>query len=212
MDPRSMDGKPPSPSRAHAVEELRRLGAMFRFSAALGAGVHHNTLRRLVNEGKVERVSRGLYRLCDAPWHPNEDLAVVSARAPDSIVCLISALSFHELTTQVPHEVYIAVARNQRAPRIEHPPIRCFRFSGKAFTEGVEVHSANGQTVRVYGIEKTVVDCFKFRNVVGLDVAIEALRDWERKRGRSVDKLMHYAKACRMDRVMRPYLEAIVAR
>lgn len=185
---------------------------MFRFSAALGAGVHRKTLRRLVNEGVIERVSRGLYRLRDAPPSPFEDLAVVAARAPDAVICLISALSFHELTTQIPHEVYIAVARNRRAPRIEHPPVRCFRFSGPSFTEGVEVHNVDGQIVRVYGAEKTVVDCFKFRNVVGLDVAIEATRDWERKPGRSIDKLVGFARMCRMEHVMRPYLEAIVAR
>jgi predicted transcriptional regulator of viral defense system len=150
-----------------------------------------------------------VYRLADLPEPSQPDLVVIATRVPRAVVCLISALAFHGITTQVPHEVHIALPRGQRSPRLGHPPIRVFRFTGRAFSEGVETHAIEGVPVRVYGPEKTVADCFKFRNRIGLDVAVEALRlSRERKRA-SVRTLLHHARICRVERIMQPYLEAL---
>jgi predicted transcriptional regulator of viral defense system len=126
------------------------------------------------------------------------------------VICLISALAFHELTTQVPHQVYVALPRGSEEPRVDHPPIRVFKFSGQAFSEGIEVREFDGITVRVYSPAKTVADCFKFRNQIGLDVAIEALKLYQRTSDFSVNELMKFARICRVDKIMRPYIEAIL--
>ena len=199
----------PNPKQ-RAIGEFRRRGGLLRFSEAMAIGIRRHTLRALLETGQIKRVGRGLYMMSEAP-HAHPDLAMVATLAPKAVVCLISALAFHELTTQIPHEVHIAIARPCRLPRITYPPTRCFRFSGKAFTDGVEEHRIDGRSIRVYSAAKTVADSFKFRNKIGLDVAIEALRDWNRIRGRRVDELMHYAEVCRVAKVMRPYLEAIMA-
>ena len=162
----------------------------------------------MLDAGLVERVSRGLYRLTDLPPLANPDLAIVAARVPDGVVCLISALAFHDLTTQIPHRVQLAIPRGRKAPRIDHPPVEVFRFSAAALESGVETHAQDGVKVRVYSPEKTLADCFKHRNRIGLDVAIEALRLWRQRRGVSVEELLRQAKVCRVERVMRPYLEA----
>ena len=134
----------------------------------------------------------------------------VALKAPGGVVCLISAPAFHEITTQIPHVVHLAMQRGAEPPRLTHPPIRIYWFKGKAFSEGIEIHKVDGFQVRIYNAEKSVADYFKYRNKIGLDVAIEALRlCWQRKRT-TVDKLMHFARICRVEKVMRPYLEAIL--
>ena len=173
-------------------------------------GVARATLTRMVKAGLLERVGRALYRLPDAKVTEHHALAEVGKLAPRAIVCLLSALQFHGLTTQAPFEVWIAIDGRAEAPRIEQPPIRLVRFSGKALTFGVEEHKVEGVPVRVTSPAKTVADCFKYRNKIGLDVAIEALRDYRRRR-LSIDELTKAAKVCRMATVMRPYLEATVA-
>jgi predicted transcriptional regulator of viral defense system len=131
-------------------------------------------------------------------------------RVPEGVLCLISALAFHEMTTQIPHEVYIAIKRNSRTPRVDYPPVRIFRFSGMAFTEGVEIHKIDGVSIYVYSPEKTLADCFKYRHKIGLDTAIESLKFYrERKRVR-YDLLIHFAKICRVMKIMRPYLESMI--
>jgi predicted transcriptional regulator of viral defense system len=137
-------------------------------------------------------------------------LAEVCKRAPSGVICLISALSFHEMTTQIPHFAYLAIAEKAHAPRIETVDVRVFRFSGDAFTQGIERRVVDGVEVRVYNPAKTVADCFKHRNKIGLDVAIEALRDCLVQRKATIDDLVHYAAVCRVDRVMKPYLEAMI--
>jgi len=193
--------------RARTVFE--RSGGLLRMADAIRSGIHRSTLREMVEQGELERVSRGLYQLVDAE-PPYPDLAIVAAKVPEGVICLLSALSFHELTTQIPHEVYVAIDRNAKPPRIDYPPIRTFRFSGKAFTTGIETHNIGPVPLRVYSPAKTVVDCFKYRNKLGLDVALEALRDCLHQRKATVDQLWDAAKACRMTQVMRPYLEAMV--
>jgi len=193
-----------------AAEIFRKHGGMLRTAVVLRSGIHPRTLYAMRDSGLLERVSRSVYRLADSPPLGNPDLVTVATRIPSGVICLISALSFHELTNQIPHEVHVALASGSEQPRLEHPPIRTYRFGGQSFTEGVETHEIDRVNVRIYSPEKTLADCFKFRNRIGLDTAVEALRTY-RQRGRiRVDGLMRYASICRMKKVVRPYLEAIL--
>lgn len=173
-------------------------------------GIHHEYLRRLCAEGKLIRIGRGFYMAPDAEVTIHHGLAQASKAVPKGVICLLSALRFHEIGTQAPHEVWLAIDRRAAYPRSTHPRMRIMRFSGKALTEGIDVHSIEGVSVRIYNPAKTVADCFKYRNKIGIDVAIEALRDCWHDRRCTMDDLWHYAQVCRMTRVMRPYLEATV--
>ena len=159
--------------------------------------------------GMLRRLSRGLYALPGRTLSEHHQLAEVAARTPRGVFCLLTALRFHNLTTQNPHELWLALPNKARSPRIEYPPLRTVRYSGPALTKGVEVHDIDGIDVRVYGIAKTVADCFKVRHKIGLDVALEALRECRRVKRATSDDLWRYAKICRVANVMRPYLESI---
>jgi len=166
-------------------------------------------LTRLVRQGRLQRVGRGLYALPDRPVSEHNALAEVARKHPQAIVCLLSALRFHDLTTQSPFEVWLAIPNKARAPKMDYPPLRIVRFSGAALTRGVEDHVIDGVPVRVTGVARTVADCFKFRNKIGLDVALEALQEaWRAKRA-SMDELWRYATLCRVANVMRPYMESL---
>ncbi|MFZ5593180.1 MAG: type IV toxin-antitoxin system AbiEi family antitoxin domain-containing protein [Pseudomonadota bacterium] len=193
-----------------AIHLFHSHGGVLRTSVALRLGIHPRTLYAMRDQGLLERLSRGLYRLADLPPLGNPDLVAVALKVPGGVICLISALAYHELTTQIPHEVYLALPRGAEPPRLEHPPLRVFWFTGKAFTEGVETHEVDGVPVRIYGAEKTLADCFKYRNKIGLDTAVEALRRYVRGRRARIDTLMTYARICRVEKVMRPYLEALL--
>ena len=193
-----------------AVGIFKKHGGILRTAQALRAGIHPGTLYALRDCGTLEVVSRGVYRLADSPPLGNPDLVTVASRVPGGVLCLISALAFHELTTQIPHQVHVALPRGAEEPRLDHPPIRTYRFTGEAFTEGVESHKLDGVIVRVYGPEKTLADCFKFRNKVGLDTAVEALRFYRERKRVKVDELMRYAAICRVKKIIRPYLEALL--
>ncbi len=153
-------------------------------------------------------MARGLYRLKELPPLGSPDLVAVALKVPKGVICLLSALAIHELTTQVPHEVHLALKRGSEPPRLGFPPLRLFWFSGAAFSEGVEVHSIDGVPVHAYSPEKTIADCFKYRNKLGLDVAVEALRLYRQRKPVRPDELVRLARVCRVERVMRPYLEA----
>ena len=199
----------PVPADRQAETLFRRRKGVLRTSEVLALGVHPRTLYRLRDSGRLVSVSRGVYRLAELPEPSYPDLVVVATRVPRAVVCLISALSFHDITTQVPHEVHIALPRGARSPRLDHPPVRVFRLTGRAYSEGVETHSVGGVAVRIYSPEKTVADCFKFRGKIGLDVAVEALRLARERKRISVRSLLRYARVCRVERVMMPYLEAL---
>ena len=185
-------------------------GGILRTAQALKAGIHPKTLYAMRDSGVLERISRGVFRLSDSPPISNPDLVTVAARVPSGVICLISALSFHEITTQIPHDVHVALPRGAEEPRLDYPPIRTYRFTGEAFTSGVDAYDLDGVRIRIYSPEKTLADCFKFRNKVGLDTVVEAIRFYRERRSIKVDDLMRYAKICRVNRVMRPYLEAIL--
>jgi predicted transcriptional regulator of viral defense system len=175
------------------------------------AGIHTQVLSRLVAEGEIERIARGLYRLPDHDVTEHHALVLAAAAAPNGVVCLLSALQFHRIGTQLPSEVWIAVDRRARRPAVRYPPLRVVRYTGAALTEGIESHRVEGRAVRVYGVAKTIADCFKYRNKIGLDVALEALREAWRARRFTMDELDRYAAVCRVQRVMQPYLEALTA-
>jgi predicted transcriptional regulator of viral defense system len=166
-------------------------------------------LTRLVSDGALRRLGRGLYISSNAKLTEHHELAEAAKRVPRAVVCLLSALQFHGLTTQAPREVWIAIGQKARRARGERPRLRIVHFSGQALSAGVEQHVIEGVRVRIYNPAKTVADCFKFRNKIGLDVALEALRDYRRTKKGTSDDLWHFAKICRVANVMRPYLEAI---
>ena len=197
-----------TPAHRQALECFREAGGVLRTSQAQKRGVHPRTLYQLLEDGRLERLSRGVYRLAELPPPADPDLVAVSARVPKAVVCLISALHIHGLTTEIPHEVSIALPPRTKRPEIDYPPIRVFWFSGKAYTEGVEEQVPDG--VRLYSAAKSVADCFKFRNKLGIDVAVEALRTGLEERLLRPAELLRYARICRVERVMKPYLEAIL--
>jgi predicted transcriptional regulator of viral defense system len=193
-----------------AKKTFQRSGGVLRMSEALQAGIHRRMLYSMLEAGLIEQLTRGLYRLTDLPPLGNPDLVSVSRKIANGVICLISALTYHEITTQVPHEVYVALERGTEPPRLGHPPIRIFWFSGQAFTLGVQTHKIDGVPVRIYSPEKTIADCFKYRNKIGLDTAIEALKLYRKNKRFKANDLMQIARACRVEKVIRPYLEALL--
>jgi len=195
---------------AKAVKIFRNHGGILRTAQAIKAGIHPGTLYEMRDSGVLEMISRGVFRLSESPPLASPDLVTVATRVPNGVICLISALSFYELTTQIPHEVHIALSQGAENPRLDYPPIKVYRFGGEAFTAGVDIHNIDSASVRIYSPEKTLADCFKFRNKVGLDTVIEAVRFYRERRNIKVDDLMNYAAVCRVSKIIRPYLEAIL--
>lgn len=191
-----------------AKDRIRALGGTVRTSEALAAGVHPRTLYALRDAGELLQLARGLYRLADLPPLTDPDLATVARRVSRGVICLISALAWHELTTQIPHAVHIALPRGTRYPEFDYPPLRIFIFSTESYGAGIETAHVEDVAVRIYNAEKTLADCFKFRTQIGLDVCTEALRIYRRRRDASLQKVLDYARICRVATVIRPYLEA----
>ncbi len=189
---------------------FRKCGGQLRMSEAIKHGITRYILYSLRNKGIIEQISRGVYRLVELPPVSNPDLITVALRYPNAIVCLLSALSFHEITTQIPHEVSIAIPRDSHKPSLEYPPLLVHRFTGPSYQAGIEEHQIDGVTVKVYSIEKTLADCFKFRNKIGMDVVLEALKLYKARKQFDHRKILEYAKICRVDKIVRPYLEASI--
>jgi predicted transcriptional regulator of viral defense system len=194
-----------------AIEFIKEAGGLIRTNEALERGIHRRTLYGLRDEGILIQVSRGLFQLADIEIPAQVSLAEVSKRVPNGVVCLISALAFHELTTQTPHYVWLAVERKARKPKIKYPPLRVFFFSGDMFSQGIKIINVMNQKVKIYNAPKTVIDCFRWQKAVGLDVAIEAVKEYLKRRDSSPSELVHYAKLCKVEKLVRPYLQAIVA-
>ena len=195
---------------AAARRVFRSGGGTLRTGEALNHGVHPRTLYAMRDAGLLERLDRGLYRLTDLPPLSDPDVVTVASKIPKGVICLISALHFHDITTQIPHAVSIAVNRGTEPPRLEYPPIRLYWFSGEAFTAGVETHRIDNAATQVYSAEKTLADCFKYRNKIGMDTVLEALTLYRDQHKPKPRKLIEYAKVCRVEKVMRPYLEALL--
>ncbi len=199
-----------SGSSAKLIRLARRRGTLSRRDVT-AAGIHTQTLSRLVRAGALERVGRGRYRLPGAPITEHHGLALAAAAVPKGAICLLSALSFHRIGTQLPHEVWVALDRRTRRPSIPYPRLRVVRFGGKALAGGIEIQRIEGVGVRIYNPAKTITDVFRYRNKVGLDVALEALREGWRAHRSSMGEIGRYARAGRVKQVMKPYLEALVA-
>jgi len=196
---------------AKARHVFTKHGGMLRTSMAIRLGIHPRTLYALRDSGEVEQVSRGLYRLSTAPPLSSPDLVPVAIRSPRAVVCLISALAHHRLTTQIPHFVYLALPSHSQIPKIDGVPLRVFWYSEPSFSAGIEVVTIDGAPVRIYSPEKTIADCFKYRNKIGLDVAIEALRTYrDHARKPNFQALSKFAEINRVQRIIRPYLEAVL--
>lgn len=191
------------------VKLFRQRGGSLRMAEALRLGISRKTLYAMRDAGVIEPISRGLYYLASLGPLGNPDLVTVAKRIPHGVLCLISALSFHELTTQVPHTVDVALERGSKKPRLDYPPTRFFWFSGPAFHDGIEIHKSDGVRIRIYDPEKTLVDCFRYRNQLGMDVVLEALRLWRERRRKKLDVLLKYARMRHIERVLRPYLEVM---
>lgn len=174
-------------------------------------GLHRQLLTRLTREGALVRIARGRYSLPNHPVTENHGLALAAAAVPRGVICLLSALSFHGVGTQLPADVWLAIDRRARRPALQYPRLRVVRFGGRALQEGVETHRIEGVSVRIYGVAKTLADLFKYRNKIGMDVVLEALHDAWRNRRFTMDEVDHHARVCRVERVMRPYLESLVA-
>ena len=198
-----------SDTHAQRILSLARQKGLLRASDLDAIEAPRVVLTRLIEGGLLERVSRGLYRLPSHPGSEHEGLATIAAKVPQAVFCLLTALQFHELTTQLPRQVWIAMPRGSHVPRVDYPLIKMVQMTGAVYTAGIEEHLRDGVTLRVYSAAKTVADCFKHRNKIGLDVALEALKDARAERMASADDLWRYAKVCRVANVMRPYLEAI---
>ena len=190
-------------------DAFERRGGLLRTGQALRAGIHPRDLYRLRDEGTLEQVSRGLYRLADLPPLGSPDLVAVALRVPKAVLALVSALHFHGLTTEIPHEVSIALPAGTARPRLDWPPLRVYRFSGAMFTSGIETHMRDDIRLRVYGAAKTIADCFRFRIRLGIEVAVEALRTGLEERKATPAELLRAARTCRVERIIRPYLEAL---
>jgi len=189
---------------------FRENNGILQTGKAKKLGIHEPILVQMCKEGILVKVSRGLFRLADLPPLSNPDFVQIAARVPNSVICLISALSYHQLTTQIPYKVYIALPRETKAPRIEYPPLEIVYLSKKPYYAGIEDHNLDGVPVKIYSREKTVADCFKFRNKIGLDIALEALKDYVRQPNRSIDEILNYARIDRVEKTIRPYLQAVV--
>ena len=199
----------PTDTHTQRVLALATQRGLLRASHLQELGIARVVLSRLTASGQLERVGRGVYRLPDAQGSEHESLATVAVKVPQAVFCLLTALQIHELTTQLPRQVWIAMPQGSHAPKMDYPPVKMVQFSGEAYAAGVEVVPVDQVALRVYGVAKTVADCFKHRNKIGLDVAIEALKDALAQRKATADDLWRFAKICRVANVMRPYLEVL---
>ena len=200
-----------SPDKTEVAKELfLNHGGILRTGEALDLGIHRRTLYAMRDSGLLERLDRGLYRLADLPPLSDPDIVTVARKIPHGVICLVSALHFYDMTTQIPHAVSIAVRRGKEPPRLSYPPTKIYAFSGEAYTEGIEQRVIDETPVRVYSVEKTLADCFKYRHKLGMDIVREALEFYRKNRKPNRRKLMQFARICRVEKVMRPYLEAFL--
>ena len=187
---------------------FRRHDGILKTGEALDEGIHRRTLYTMRDTGILERLERGLYRLADLPPLSKPDLVTVARKIPQAVICLISALHFYNITTQIPHAVSIAVNRGTEPPRLDFPPIQIYWFSGEAFTAGVEKQSIDNTMIQVYSAEKTLADCFKYRNKIGMETVLEAFDLYRERKQHNPRKLIQFARICRVEKIMRPYLES----
>ena len=198
-------------SRTQAlINFFRKHGGIVRFSTILKSGFHPDSLVMLEKGRKIEKIGSGLYRLTDYIPGSHPDLVTASLQSPRGVICLLSALAFHEATSEIPKYVDMAIPRGTHANRIKYPPVRFYRFAADAWRTGIEEHKIEGCKIRVYSLSKTIADCFKFRNKIGMDVAMDALKVAVMEKSIKPKEIMQYAKICRVDNIIKPILEAML--
>ena len=200
-----------SPTQSDRILELARRQHLLSAADVRAQGWSPQLLIKLERSGKLQRVTRGLYGLPDSQVSTHQSLIEVCRRVPKAVICLLSALQFHEIGTQLPFEVWIALPEATQTPALDNPALRIARLRGEAYSEGIETIVEHGSTIRIYSLAKTITDCFKFRHKVGLDVALEALKDAWRQRKLDMNQITHFARINRVEKVMQPYLETVVA-
>jgi predicted transcriptional regulator of viral defense system len=193
-----------------ALQSIQAQGKFIRTAQALKAGIHPRTLYQLRDSGCLEQISRGVYRLAEQTPVADPDLFTVAARIPQGVICLVSALAIHQITTQIPRAVEIALPRGTESPRLDYPPISLHRFSAASFSAGIEIYEVDGISLRVYSPEKTIADCCKFRHQLGMDVFLEALALYQQRHRANFALVLEYAQICRVGTAIRPYLEAML--
>lgn len=194
-----------------ALHSFRKAGGILTMSEALALGIHRRELYALRDKGDLEIVSRGLYRVVTMSEPSIPDFIPIAKKASQGVICLISALAFHEITTQIPHFVYVALPSSSHKPVLSHPPTRYFWYSKKLLQTGVEEHFLDGCSIKIFDIEKTLVDCIKFRNKIGMDIVLEALKMYWKKGKTDLTKLFGYAKLFRVEKVLQPIMQTIVS-
>ena len=194
-----------------AIEIFEKNHGILRTQEAIKLGIHPRTLYEMRDKGILEQLARGIYRLTTIPDFSEPDLVLVSKKIPHGVICLISALAYYEITTQIPHFIYVAIPVKSRKPRLDYPPIRYFWYSDKVYQAGIETIKIGGFPLKIYNIEKTLADCVKFRNKIGKDVVIEALKIYWREKKTNIDKLYEYAKINRVEKILQPLMETIVS-
>lgn len=192
------------------IKFLKKRGGLAGYAEIIKAGFNKTHLRKSLNSGEIQKLDRGLYKLSTGTSLSNPDLVAVSIKASKGVVCLLSALAFHEATNEIPKQVDVAVARGMHANKIKYPPVRYYRFSPKAWEAGVENYEIEGHHLKVYSLAKTIADCFKFRNRIGMDVARNALKIAVTEKDIKPKEIMRYAKICRINSIIKPVLEAIL--
>jgi predicted transcriptional regulator of viral defense system len=193
------------------ISIFRKHKGILRTAEAIKLGIHPVNLYKLRDEGILESLGRGVFRLVSIPDFSEPDIVLAAKRIPRGVICLISALSYYNLTTQIPHFIYIALPRTSRLPKLNYPPLRCFWYSKKTYEAGIETISINKFPVKIYSIEKTLADCIKFRQKIGMNVVLEALKEYWRLGKTNLDKLYDYAKICRVEKILQPIIETIVS-
>ncbi len=189
---------------------FKKHGGILRFSDILKAGFHPDLLAAIKKAGKVEKIARGLYRLSDYKPDPHPDLVLAALQAPKGVICLISALSFYEITSEIPGHVDIAIPQSTRANRIKYPPVKFYRFAPEAWRAGIQEYKIEGYKIRIYNPAKTIADCFKFRNRIGVNIAREALKSGITEKKTDPKEIMKYARICRVSSIVKPILEALI--
>ena len=193
----------------NAIRVIKTNKGIIKANTAIKKHIHPRILYNLKNKGVLEQISYGLYKLKQNKIS-HSDFVTVALRAPNGVICLISALAFHNLTTQIPHKVWVAIKRGTHRARINYPPVFVHQFSNRSFAEGADKYTFDKIPVKIYDPEKTIVDCFKFRNKIGMNVVLEALAFYRERKTFNPEKLTKYAKICRVENIMKPYIESII--
>jgi len=202
--------KKQSQSLEKAIQIIRHRDGIIRTTNALQLGIHPRTLYQLRDSGDLAQISRGVFCLTDMEPVSNPDLIIVASRIPSAVICLVSALSFHMITTQIPHVISVAIPDNSKPSAIDYPPVQFHKYSDETFQLGIEEHLMDGILVKVYDPEKTLADCFKFRNKIGMDIVLEALKLYKSRMKFNYEKILGYARICKVEKIARPYLEALI--